>query len=265
MARATTKRLGKLLISCVWYAATRLRDLVARPERRLTILYYHAIPAALAVAFGRQMAHLARHCTIVSPDHRGPLDRRLPSVAVTFDDAFRSVRENALPALAEHRVPATIFVPTGYLGRSPGWAMETAGDRAETVMTAEEISDLPDGLIAIGSHTVHHPHLSTLAPEQVTEQLVRSRATLEELLGRTADTLAFPYGDHDDQVVALCAAAGYARVYSVAPEAVDTCSDAIKRGRTPADPADGAVEFWLKARGAYAWMPIASAIKKALR
>lgn len=257
------KRFAKLSISCVWFVVARAWDVLAR-RRRLTILYYHAVPHDQAARFDRQMAHLKRHCDIVAADHRGELSTR-PAVAVTFDDAFRSVRENALPALARHHVIATIFVPTGYLGRAPGWAMETSGDRTEIVMSAEEIVALPRDLIEIGSHTVHHPRLSTLAPEEVTDQLVRSRDALEAMLGRTVDTLAFPYGDHDDQVEQLCAEAGYARVYSVAPQAIDPKAGAIKRGRTSVDPGDSGIEFFLKARGAYAWMPAASALKRRLR
>ena len=80
----------KRAIATVW-------DLV--PKRpALTVLYYHAVRADQAAAFEAQMALLRRTANIVPADHTGPLDRDRPNVAVTFDDAFRSVREHALPA-----------------------------------------------------------------------------------------------------------------------------------------------------------------------
>jgi peptidoglycan/xylan/chitin deacetylase (PgdA/CDA1 family) len=184
---------------------------------------------------------------------------------VTFDDAFRSVRENALPALERLGVPATIFVPTGWLGCQPGWAMETSGDREEVVMTAEEIAELPRELISIGSHTVHHPKLTTLADAELAIQLTQSRTDLESLLGGVVDTLAFPYGDHDARVVRAAGAAGYRYVYTVAPQGIGPSATDICRGRTSADPVDSPRVFALKTRGAYDWMPIASRLKRAIR
>ena len=254
------KRSVKNLIARGWDVGARL----VPTAPKLTILYYHAVPAERADAFDAQMAYLRRETNLVYADHAGPLASDRPNVAVTFDDAFRSVRENALPALARHAIPATIFVPTGWLGRPPGWAMETDADRVETVMTADELRSLPRDLITLGSHTVEHPHLTKLPEVEVSAQFVRSREALETLTGGHVDTLAFPYGDHDARTLALAAAAGYRHVYTVAPQAIRAGDGALSRGRTSADPADSPAVFALKARGAFDWMPIASAIKRRL-
>ncbi len=250
----------KTAIAMGWDRAERVR----RPPPKLTILYYHAVRPDQRDAFNAQMAALKREANIVAPDHSGPLDADRPNIAVTFDDAFRSVREHALPALEQHRVPATIFVPTGWLGRSPGWRMETSGDHEEIVMSAEEIAALPRDLITIGSHTVDHPFLTKLSDAAVQAQLVQSRATLESLMGGVIDTLAFPYGNHDDRVVEAAGKAGYRHVYTVAPQAIVAGDPAISRGRTSADPADNPTLFALKMRGAFDWMPYASKLKAAI-
>lgn len=232
---------------------------------KLTILYYHAVSPPLAEAFDAQMAYLKATANIVRPDYAGPLDARRPNVAVTFDDAFRSVRENALPSLIRWQVPATIFVPTGWLGRSPGWAMESHGDQQEIVMTAEEIIALPVDLISIGSHTISHPRLTMLPAAEVDAQLAESRASLETMLGRAVDTLAFPYGDHNASTVERARAAGYRHVYTVAPQAIAAGDITVSRGRTSADPSDSPALFALKTRGAFDWMPMASRLKAALK
>lgn len=250
----------KTAVAVGWDAASH----VQRKPPKLTILYYHAVPVDLADRFAAQMAHLRAHANIVRSDYAGPLDPTRPNVAVTFDDAFRTVREHALPSLIRLQIPCTIFVPTGWLGRSPGWAMETSGDRNEIIMTAEEILSLPADLVSIGSHTVSHPRLTTLQEAEISAQLVDSRAALETMLGRTVDTLAFPYGDHNARAVQLANAAGYRYVYTVAPQAIAAGDTSLSRGRTSVDPSDSLSLFALKMRGAFDWMPIASSFKRKL-
>ncbi|WP_293682721.1 polysaccharide deacetylase family protein [uncultured Phenylobacterium sp.] len=254
------KQTAKNAIATGWDTFGRLNT-----TPKLTIIYYHAVTADAAEAFDAQMAYLRRTANIVPADHQGLLDPARPNVAVTFDDAFRSVRENALAALQRHRIPATIFVPTGWLGRRPGWQMETTGDAAEVVMTGEELAALPRDVVSFGSHTVDHPHLTKLAEAALDDQVRRSREVLETLLGAPIDTLAFPYGDHNDRVVERAQAAGYRQVYTVQPQPIRAGDRSIKRGRTSADPRDPPRIFAMKTRGAFDWMPMASRLKSALK
>jgi peptidoglycan/xylan/chitin deacetylase (PgdA/CDA1 family) len=210
------------------------------------------------------MAYLKATANIVRADHQGPLDPERPNVAVTFDDAFRSVRDNALPSLARHGVHATIYVPSGWLGKPPGWAMETSGDADEVVMSGDELLALPRDIVSFGSHTVGHPHLTRLSDDEVYREFADSRAALEALFGETIDTLAVPYGHYDGRSAGLAARAGYRHIYSVAPQAIAAGDRAVVRGRTSVEPTDPIGLFGLKARGAYAWMPIASRLKRAL-
>lgn len=251
----------KTNLAKAWRIVQRLTP--ARPK--LTILYYHAVPTSDLAAFERQMAWLARNANVVGPDHDGPLDAARPNVAITFDDAFESVAANAVPVLARHGLSATIFVPTGWLGRAPGWAMESDADREERVMDGAALQALPPGSIRFGSHTVDHPRLTQLPPAEREDQLVRSRRDLESLLGSPIDTLAFPYGDHDQLVVEAAHKAGFRYVYSILPEAVRPGTGGLCRGRTAVDAGDPLDLFILKAHGAYEWMPAAIRLKRLVR
>jgi peptidoglycan/xylan/chitin deacetylase (PgdA/CDA1 family) len=249
----------KASIATAWDLASRFRR-----EPRLSILYYHGVTPAQAGAFDAQMAYLRANANIVRADHQGPLDPQRPNVAVTFDDAFRSVRDNAVPSLARHGVHATIYVPSGWLGKTPGWAMETSGDADEVVMSGAELLALPRDVVSSGSHTVRHRHLTRLADDDIAREFIDSRAALEDLFGETIDTLAIPYGHYDDRTAGLAAGAGYRHIFSVAPQAIAAGDRGVLRGRTSVEPTDPIGLFALKARGAYAWMPLATRLKRAL-
>jgi peptidoglycan/xylan/chitin deacetylase (PgdA/CDA1 family) len=94
--------------------------------------YAHVTTADLA-DFGRQANELNR-----------------PLIAVTFDDAFESVLDNAIPILKKYNIPCTIFVPTACMGGPPSWEMETTADATERVATPERLRSLPANIVTIG-------------------------------------------------------------------------------------------------------------------
>ena len=50
-------------------------------------------------------------------------EKRIPEngVVITFDDGYADVLYNALPLLEKYKIPATIFVTTGKLGKEFWW------------------------------------------------------------------------------------------------------------------------------------------------
>jgi len=263
---AITERGVKLATSMLWYSAAELSRAVMRlagrrPSPRFVVLYYHEVPDAARTRFARQMQALSRRTTVLRAAHAGPLGDGGSYVAITFDDAFRSVRTNALPELLSRGFPATIFVPVDCLGKSPRWEMTSGVD--DQVMTGDELRSLPE-LIELGSHSLSHPHLPRLDSARLDEEIITSRRKLAELLGSDVSLLAFPYGEYDGRVVDTCCEAGYERVFGIDPWPADPSGRDFVRGRVPVDPNDGPLMFHLKARGAYGWMIHASALKRRL-
>ncbi len=112
-----------------------------------------------------------------------PATRRV--FAVTFDDAYRSVRELGQPILDRLQVPATVFAPTDYIGteRPMAWPgiEHWLGGRFEhelVPMSWEELAGLAAGGWEIGSHTGSHPHLTQLDTVALADELHRSKVGL---------------------------------------------------------------------------------------
>lgn len=262
------KRIVKLTISLFYFIVRRFSQFALRFLGRppsLIVLYYHGVPLAHRLSFARQMDSIGRGARVVPANYGGRLSWGRPNVAITFDDAYVSVAENALPQLLARGFHATIFVPVGVLGNSPTWPVEDgSADAKETVMSAEQIARLPSSLVTVGSHTISHPHLSRLDESRAREEIEGSRQKLQKLVEQEVRLLAFPYGDHDDSTIELCRAAGYDHVYSVVPDAVVTTSPSFVRGRVKVDPFDWPLEFFLKYHGAYCWSSHLSFLKRGL-
>jgi peptidoglycan/xylan/chitin deacetylase (PgdA/CDA1 family) len=195
-----------------------------RTAADVLVLCYHAVSArwrsALSISperLERQLTHVLSCGYEPTTFTRAVLDPPAPrTVAVTFDDAFRSVRDVAAPVLARLGVPATVFVPTALIGGRTAmvWAglerWASGPDAHELVgLEWEHLAELADTGWEIGSHTRTHARLPALADVALAAELAGSRADCAARTGRPCDALAYPYGAVDARVVAAAAVAGY--------------------------------------------------------
>jgi peptidoglycan/xylan/chitin deacetylase (PgdA/CDA1 family) len=265
------KRRVKFAVSCMTFIMIMLLRLLQRvagqrdPDR-LVILYYHAVPSEWRSNFARQLDMLLSRCELVSADYVGRRGPGRPRVAITFDDAFESALENGVPELLARRMPATIFVPCGALDGSPTWDMEEGCESCEEVVaSAAALRSVASDLIQLGAHSLTHPHLPSLPPEEARREIVDCRLEMRRLFGVDSPVFSFPYGEYDASILELCHNAGYQRVFSIAPTRIDPTSADFVRGRVLVEASDGKVEFYLKVAGAYSWLPYFSKIKRRLR
>ena len=134
------------------------------------------------------------------PTWSSPISRDLspkgPNVAITFDDAFLSVAENALPELSALALPCMIFVPAGFMGMTPSWGVEDPNSTfREQVMNRSLLAAMSPTLVKLGSHSMSHPHLSELNAISLQVELKSSREELQDVVQYPVKTIAAPYGD----------------------------------------------------------------------
>lgn len=184
------------------------------PNRKNAILVYHSVgdPARFGnisvERFRRDLSFLTAHYTVVDlPDvlTQGPKKR----VAITFDDGFANVFENALPLLREFDCPATVFVSSEFINDGNSNLLATRHEiqtNTDPVMLTEsQLRTLvADPLITIGNHTATHPRLSELTDEkQRHAEILGAKVALESMLDVEIDRFCYPYGGIDPASVAL--------------------------------------------------------------
>lgn len=150
-----------------------------------------------------------------------------PGVLLTFDDGFANNVTNALPLLERFAAPAVFFVASQHVIDPRNWlpfvrAQVEPHWRTPDLVPRDVAADLFDGmsveqlrhaarhpLITIAAHTVHHPFLTRIGPEEARLELMASREQLEQISDQPVTLFAYPYGDYDLEVAQLTRRAGY--------------------------------------------------------
>lgn len=126
------------------------------------------------------------------------------SILITFDDGYRGIYQYAVPELRRRNMKAAFFLVTNTIGiTSSGYPH----------ITHEEFNEIAgDELFSIGAHTLTHPDLTKLAPEELRHELEASRAVLN------TEAFAYPYGIYNEEVISAVKKAGYKAAFVIGPD-----------------------------------------------
>jgi peptidoglycan/xylan/chitin deacetylase (PgdA/CDA1 family) len=138
---------------------------------------------------------------------------------------YRTVWKLMRPLLAEQQQQILTELRT--------WAgVESTPRSTHRPLTLTEVSTLDEGdLVEVGSHTVMHPFLSALPVALQRQEIQQGKARLEEILGRSVTSFAYPYGDYAPETVALVQEAGFERACSTVLAKVQPKSDRFQLPR----------------------------------
>ncbi len=109
------------------------------------------------------------------------------TVVITFDDGYRDFYTEGLEVLNQCGFSATVFLATD---RIQNTSMRIGG---ADYLTWNEIRELHAERISFGSHTVTHPDLRSLGPDQIEYELGRSKEIIEQQLGSPVESFSYPF------------------------------------------------------------------------
>lgn len=124
---------------------------------------------------------------------RGPVFAE-KTVVLTFDDGFRNFYTEAFPILSDCNFKATVFLVTDFCGGHNDWSGNPANLPRSQLLKWEEIRELDAAGVEFGSHTRTHQDLTRLKPKEAISEMLDSKATISDALGRDVPTFAYPYG-----------------------------------------------------------------------
>ncbi|PIV39478.1 MAG: hypothetical protein COS29_02395 [Candidatus Omnitrophica bacterium CG02_land_8_20_14_3_00__42_8] len=173
-------------------------------------------------------------------------------IVLTFDDGHRDFLDDMFPALALGTQQAIIFISAQLIGSSAEY------------MSWQQVAELSDAGIRIGSHGITHTNLLELAPQEAFKQIRDSKKMIEDKIGRPVLSFAYPYGGKNafnPAIKNMVKESGYQNAYSNIMGFNSAASDPfeLRRIRIYAD--DNVFRFKLKVNGGYNWVDKINAYK----
>jgi len=255
-----------------------------RPRPRIPILMYHQIgrpsPGAPSCRdYVSPERFEAQIRAILEAGYRiiplSALVRRLqegkapaaePSVVLTFDDGYRGQYLHAYPVLRRDRLPATLFVIAGAVGRKSLFRHLPAPDAGACEpppdwlpLSWDEVEEMTRHGIAVASHSVSHRSLGALPEDDAAAEIRASKAILEERLRAPVELFAYPfgsraYGDFDRRLEELLRREGYRAAVTTVVGRSGPGADLYALPRIPMEDGDGPFRVRCKLAGAYDWV-----------
>jgi peptidoglycan/xylan/chitin deacetylase (PgdA/CDA1 family) len=164
---------------------------------KVPILCYHKV--GLAAEEGRRLniepERLEQHVRffvrrgfrIVLPD--ADLFSSNRCVCFTFDDAYSSALNHALPVFERHDCRCTFFAVTSLVGGSSSWD----GELARPLAGWADLERAHSRGFIIGNHTHTHPRLADLDIAKHEDEVLSAKNLLAEH-GITSTAFCYPYG-----------------------------------------------------------------------
>jgi peptidoglycan/xylan/chitin deacetylase (PgdA/CDA1 family) len=175
-------------------------------EVNVPILTYHSIDNSDSVistnseVFARQMKFLSEsgYRVIALESFMKTLsENKTPppkTIVLTFDDGLKNFYSDAFPILDEFGFKATVFLVTDFCGKYNHWKGNPPDFPISEMLTWKEVKELSDHGIRFGAHSRTHPDLTRLSSAKLEDEIIESKAMIQDFLGREVSTFAYPFG-----------------------------------------------------------------------
>jgi peptidoglycan/xylan/chitin deacetylase (PgdA/CDA1 family) len=175
--------------------------------------------------FERQMCWLAGngyHTRSLSDCLHRPFQAKPREVVLTFDDGYRALMKHALPVLQRCNFAATVFPVVNFIGAKNRWDYNLFWRRHEHLHWSE-LRELHSAGWEIGSHSLRHAYLPGLRPQELRNDLLISKETLEDRLQIPIAHLSLPFGRGSREVLRTAREVGFESVSALGQEPRAMC------------------------------------------
>lgn len=153
------------------------------------------------------------------------------AVAITVDDAYKSVYTQAWPRLKAAGIPLTIFVAT-----------DTIDNNSNHYMNWQQLRDLVDEGVSIAHHGASHKHYLEMSDAEILADINKANQRFEVELGFQPKIFAYPYGEYNDRIKAVLLSAGIEVAFNQLSGPLPTSGDMLSLPRFPINERYGNIE-----------------------
>lgn len=142
-------------------------------------------------------------------------------------------RQLAFFALYHLLLPLTVVERDCILAKLLHWAGLESINRSEyrPMTTAELVNLARSEYVDIGGHTLTHPFLSSLSPQEQSGEIIGSRQKLEAILERPVTTFSYPNGNYSPETVEIVEAGGFDAALTVSVSSIEAGDNPFLLGR----------------------------------
>ncbi len=112
----------------------------------------------------------------------------LKPVIITFDDGYSDAYTNAFPILKKYNFTAVFYIITNDVGKG-GY------------MSWDQIKELKNNGMTIGSHSVTHPTLDKSTDTVIDKEISQSQKTIQNNIGGKIIDFCYPTGKYNNAVI----------------------------------------------------------------
>jgi peptidoglycan/xylan/chitin deacetylase (PgdA/CDA1 family) len=129
-------------------------------------------------------------------------------VIISFDDNWESQYTYAFPLLKKYGFTATFYIWVAVVGMKHH-------------MSWDEVRALSAAGMQIGCHTMTHPFLTRVKDDTALQrEILGAKQRIEAEIGKPVTSIAYPFGQYDERVVAAVREAGFTSARSTWPGVV---------------------------------------------